>query len=334
MRMTRRRLPAPPLRRQTGLTLVELMVGLTLGLIVSAALLLLFANASSSGQNLQRASEQIENGRYAVELLRDEIQLAGFFGETASTSPAYSDPDPCLSTPGGFSAAPYTLPAAVRGIDAATALPCLPNRLAGTQALVVRRLGTRQEPVPAPGNTQDYVQYAFCETDPVSTPLVFSRNPSDFVLRRRNCTAPNVVRPYLSKVFFVAACNRCNGDSTPTLKVLELRNGALVVTPLVEGVEMLRFEYGFDTANTGSPATYLPGITAPGSGATERWSNVVAVKAHLITRSLAQAPGTAAAQQFQLGATPALSTPADGHLRRAYSTTIRLVNPSGMRETP
>ena len=44
---------------QRGLTLIELMVGLALGLVVTAALLLLFANASSNGQNLARSSLQI-----------------------------------------------------------------------------------------------------------------------------------------------------------------------------------------------------------------------------------------------------------------------------------
>jgi prepilin-type N-terminal cleavage/methylation domain-containing protein len=46
---------SPPRRLQRGLTLVELMVGLALGLIVTTALLTLLANASANGQNLARA---------------------------------------------------------------------------------------------------------------------------------------------------------------------------------------------------------------------------------------------------------------------------------------
>ena len=39
------------------------------------------------------------------------------------------------------------------------------------------------------------------------------------------------------------------------------------------------------------------------------------------------------AQTFTLGGTGAYVTPADGYTRRAYSMTVRLVNPSGARES-
>ena len=45
-------------RGQRGFSLIELMVGLAIGLIVVTALLVLFANASSIGQNLARSSTQ------------------------------------------------------------------------------------------------------------------------------------------------------------------------------------------------------------------------------------------------------------------------------------
>jgi type IV pilus assembly protein PilW len=65
---------------QTGLSLVELMVGLTMGLIVSAALLTLYVNLSRTNAELSRTSVQIENGRFASQLLRANLQLAGFWG--------------------------------------------------------------------------------------------------------------------------------------------------------------------------------------------------------------------------------------------------------------
>ena len=46
--------------------MLGVFIGLVLGMLVSAALLLLFANASSKSLNVQRASTQVENGRFVA----------------------------------------------------------------------------------------------------------------------------------------------------------------------------------------------------------------------------------------------------------------------------
>lgn len=316
------------------MTLVEVMVGVTLGMIVSTALLLLFAKSSSDGQNLQRSSAQIENGRYAMDLLRDEVQLAGFFGELAVGGAAYSTPDPCATVPTGFTASPLALPTPVRGYGSGEVLGCLADRLDGTDALVIRRvdIDTVAPATLTGSNQQYYLQPSFCMSDPVTTPLVFSRNPSDFVLRNRACAAANGVRAYVSRVYFVARCNRCGsgGDSVPTLKRVDLVGNALVETALVEGIETLRLEYGLDTNGDGSADSYATTTAAVGAN----WNNVVAVRLHLLVRSLEVTSGTAlaGAQSFELGGLGNVTTLADGHVRRAYTTTVRLINPSGARE--
>lgn len=324
--------------RQRGVTLVELMIGLTLGMIVSAALLLVFANASSNGQNLQRSSSHIENARYAVELLREDLRQAGFFGEVAVAGATFTTPNPCQTVPTGFSAAPFGLPTPLRGYRASEVLGCLTsaNRLAGTDALAVRRLDTVSvNPATlAAANQQYHVQYSFCSTDPATTPLVFDKLAAAFVLHDRGCTNVNTVRPYVARLYFVASCNRCGsgGDNTPTLKRLDLVGNQLVETALVEGVETLRFEYGFDTNGDGNADVYL--ATAGASGALSQWENVVSLKVHLIVRSTERASGSGltTAQTFQLGDLGSVTTSNDGYARRAYSATVRLINPSGARE--
>ena len=323
-------------RRQGGVTLVELMVGLTLGLIVSAALLLLFANASARGQDLSRAGSQIENGRYITEMFREDLRLAGFFGEISQGGAVYSQPNPCDVAPTGWSGAPFTLPSPVQGYSPADALPCLPNRKAGTDAIAIRRVdvvSTDPSTVPG-GNSQYYVQYSYCTGDVASPRLVFGTDPSIFTLRNRACSGVNVIRAYVSRIYYVADCNVClpASDGVPTLKRVDLVGGALTTTALADGVDMLRFEYGFDVDGDGSPDAYLTQIGL--AGPTSFWSNVVALKAHIVTRSLDKATGAnlATAQEFQLGGTPVLDFAADGYTRRAYSSAIRLVNPSSVRE--
>jgi type IV pilus assembly protein PilW len=321
---------------QRGLTLVELMIGLTLGLVVSGALLTLLANASGNGQNLQRSSRLIENARYTAELLRDDLQLAGFYGELQTNGATYTVPDPCATVPGGWAAAPLALPAPVRGYGPAEALGCLNARRAGSFALAMRRLEVFTVPAATPSATdpQDYLQVSYCREDPAAQPLAFGRGAATFTLRNRACTAANPLRAYVSRIYFVAACNRCGdgGDGVPTLKRLDLVGGALVETALVEGVEELRFEYGFDTDGDGNVDEWL--TAAGATGATAAWENVMALKVHFVVRSLDRELGgaPAPAQTFVLGGAGSVTAPQDGFVRRAYSTTVRLVNPSGARE--
>jgi type IV pilus assembly protein PilW len=332
-------------RRQAGVSLVEIMVALAVGMIITAAMLLLFANASSQGQNIQRASSHIENGRYATEYLREDLSLAGFFGELAAPGrhpdPAlsyYVSPDPCDTTPGGFwtLATAYVFPTPVRGYAATDALGCLSNRRAGTDALAIRRVEVVNVAAAslAATNTQPHLQASFCRTDPATTPLVFDTAKASFTLNALDCVTRNVVRAYVSRVYFIASCLRCGtgGDSIPTLKRIDLVGAELVETPLVEGVESLRLEYGFDTNADGNADTYLTAPTV--AGETSHWENVMALRLHLIVRSTAQASGSglATAQTFDLGGAGTVTSAADGFVRHAYTSTVRLVNPSGARE--
>lgn len=329
-------------RAQQGLTLVELMVGLALGLIVTAALLLVFAHATTAGHNLNRSSVQIETGRYISELLTEDLRLAGFYGEAPIAAATYAAPDPCSTDPSPagsptWAAAPFTLPTPIQGYASGDLLGCLSSRLAGTDALAMRRVSSETTAVAALGtaNTQHYVQYSYCEEDPVATKLVFGAAKAGFTLRNRACNQENPLRAYVSHLYFVARCNRCGsgGDSTPTLKRIDLTSGALVETAIAEGVEALRFEYGFDVDGNGSADKYLTADAA--AAAAENWANAVAVKAHFITRSLQRVSGSsglATAQTFELGSTGTVNFAADGYTRRAYTTVIRLINPSAARE--
>lgn len=338
-------------RHQQGLTLIELMVGITIGMLLVLSMLAMLANTSSNGQNLVRSSEQIENGRYATELIQDELRLAGFVGEMPLNGvyydPAQPDPfttpDPCDTDPGAafhydMGASPsLTVPAPVQGYDATASLGCLSNRMAGTDAIVIRRLSTTSTNVAslAADNEQIYTQYSFCSSDPATTRLIFDKDPDNLTLKNRACSAANTARAYVSQIYFVASCNVCGtgGDQKPTLKRMDLINGQLVETALVEGVENLRFEYGFDTDQDGNVDVYqstIGDVTSP----TGSWGNVMAVKAYFITRSVDKATGSgmSAAQSFQFGGLPTIQTTADGYIRHGYSTVIRLINPSGIRE--
>src|SRR6266545_4833880 len=94
--------PHTPLR---GFSLVELLVSMALGLVLLTLLAVVFANASRSQKEITLAAQQIENGRYAMDILSDDIHHAGFWGYYNATTPPAALPDACSVNPADLRAA-------------------------------------------------------------------------------------------------------------------------------------------------------------------------------------------------------------------------------------
>ena len=60
-----------------GFTLIELMIGLTLGLFVVGGVIAMFMTSSTTAMNQQRLSQVLENGRYGAQVLADELRKTG-----------------------------------------------------------------------------------------------------------------------------------------------------------------------------------------------------------------------------------------------------------------
>jgi prepilin-type N-terminal cleavage/methylation domain-containing protein len=67
-------------RYSRGLTLVEVMVAMTISLLILAALVSVFVNMSRSTNEMAKTNSLIENGRFAIQLLQDDLVHAGFWG--------------------------------------------------------------------------------------------------------------------------------------------------------------------------------------------------------------------------------------------------------------
>src|SRR5689334_19544141 len=64
--------------RSRGFTIIEFMIAMTLSLLVLAALTAAFVSSSRSRTEIEKANEQIENGRFALQILTDDLEMAGF----------------------------------------------------------------------------------------------------------------------------------------------------------------------------------------------------------------------------------------------------------------
>jgi type IV pilus assembly protein PilW len=355
----KRRIASSPLARQQGMTLIELMVAMAVGLMLVAGLVLLYAHASQSASELDKSVRQIENGRYAVDLLEEELSMAGYFGEANATGGMIDMQDASLPSPASPCAdaatvkarlqamsalSPAKLPFGVQGLTPAEAdaLPCLANHLAGTPALIVRRLDVHPVATTAMTANTLYVQSSFSATDLNATYLA-STAAADLTLKTMAGTT-NTVRRYLSRVYYIASCSECGRDNIPTLKRASLEGGSVVVTPLAEGIERIGLDYGFDTDGNGTPDQWI-GLSGT-AGATESaaaaasplgWANVVSVRVHVLARSTEPTQGFVDNRTYAGGlqgtATFTITPPSgDPYKRRDYTTTARLNVIAGQRE--
>ncbi len=151
--------------RQAGLSLVELMISLSIGLFLLLGITALIVQQSSTRGELEKSSRQIENGRYAMQILRDDIQHAGYYGEISSLAAFVGAlPDPCVTAPANGPNSLFTaMSLPIQGYNAPSPLPaCLSaaDYLAGTDILVIRRADTNVLGTP-PLVNEVYLQTGF-----------------------------------------------------------------------------------------------------------------------------------------------------------------------------
>lgn len=71
--------PAPQVTKQSGFSLTEIMIALTLGLIVIAGLGQIYVAGRSANRIIDNNSFLNENGRFAIEYLARAIRIAGYY---------------------------------------------------------------------------------------------------------------------------------------------------------------------------------------------------------------------------------------------------------------
>ncbi len=348
---------ASPRARQAGLSLVELMVAIALGLFMLAGLGVVFTQTSTARSELDRALQQVENARYSAQVLADDLRHAGYFGRyrTDYTAPA-TLPSPCAADLPTLQAAmavplqaydsPATVPADLAGcLNAADFVP-------NTDIVVVRRvLTTSGVSVASAAPGVVYLQSTAYPNGPAFV-LGTAADTSVFTLQEKKSDGSGTIVaaslfPYVVRVYFVSPCDipaagtSCTGAADdggrpiPTLKRLELRTdatGTLQMTKvaLVEGIENLQVDYGVDAATAGStgdgaPDTYT---TAPGVA---DWLNVVSVQLHLLARNTERTLGSTDTKTYNLGLVGNVGPFNDAYKRHAAALTVRVNNVSGPR---
>lgn len=318
-------------QRMRGFSLVELMVALTIGLILVAGLMTLVVGNIQGYGELSKSNHQVESARFSAQILRDELSMAGYYGDLSFNSvigsaSLPSDADLKSSEKSNVESRYGVFIEGKNNVAVGESRYALTSGVAfkaGTDVLLVRRASSRAV-LPGSMSTDDlyiggdHTTAHFMTSTDSLTPYTFLSEEKFENVRR-----------YIERLIYVANCSVCTGadaDTIPTLKMVELRNGAWSAPmSLVEGVEDLQLEYGVDTDGDGYPESFVD------QPATDQWVDVVAVRFHLLVRNLeASRVGVQPVKTYILGSKTV--KPNDDFKRHVYSMTVRLRNAAERRE--
>lgn len=379
----------------TGFSLIEIMVSMTMGLVIMAGLTSFYLNVTNHNRSMEASSWQIENARFALQLLQQDIAHAGFWD---SHIPKFDDlsytavPDdvptdfanPCTAyTSWDATYIKNLIGVSLWGGEVPTAwsTSCgnlFTNKVTNTDILIVHHADTClaantdcgiYDPTKLYFQTsRSYGGYCVSPNTPDSTPYVLGVDTALDTLHARNCTTPiTTKRKFISNVYWIRNYEATAGDGIPTLVRSEFDKygSALIQKPaeaLIGGVEGFRVELGIDNvSDAGTAVNFAATITwadsttkvSPtnrGDGVSDgafihcttsgttcnaaTLMNVVAAKIYLLMRDRQTIAGYQDTKTYTLGSTTPLGPYNDGFRRHLYSTTVRLINVAGRRETP
>ena len=333
------------LSKQTGISLVEILVALVISLFLLGGIVQVYVGNKVTFKFTNALAEVQENGRFALDLMSQDLRLANQWGCVAFNPADTTNINDTLNgTHPGYDAdfhdflSPFvTLPGAIAGTNNAG--------LNGSDSLVVRGGKPGQTNVEGPftaatANTLnvnpigsitggDIILVARCgqndllnapDADILSVSSVDTSNPVQTVIN----VAANKSQQFENDAMVIelqtvtyTIGNAASGNGETALFRQEFNAPA---QELVEGVQDIQILYGIDSDNDQFPNQYVTSDNVPNFNA------VVSLRVMLLIHSIddfvTEAPQTYIFNGVQ-------TTPADRRLRQVFTTTIALRNRIG-----
>ncbi|HPE81116.1 MAG TPA: PilW family protein [Gammaproteobacteria bacterium] len=333
------------LKRQAGLTLVELMVATTLSLVLLAGVLLVFTANKTTYQMQNGLGTLQENGRYAMRQITADLQLAGFGGclsprldprvvILANTPPPYltnfttgeffdgRNDETATHTYGGkamYQGPDYDADGTI-GDNGTDSIEIRGPLRSDVRFVTGEILTTGTVDVIGTGSgfaTDEYLMIADCAGADIfratgvtesggDTQIAHAASSNSQAGLSRRYGADSVVMEFATHTYFIADTGRVNSYNQPVTALY--RFDGTNSQELVDGVEDLQVQFALDTDGNGVVDDYQD----PG-GVTD-WSEVMAVRVSLLLNSVEGASATEAPFTFFPNGTGPV-TPASGDLR-------------------
>lgn len=337
-------------RRQRGITLVEMMIAITVGLILIAGIVQLFVSNKKAYRIQEAANVLNENARYAANQIEYHLRMADHWGGVKATDVTI-DPGLIALAADCKPQSPMVSATGLQGFDgtgASSPLPCIPDAdyAANTDLIALHFGGPLRVPSDAGAGsvakdgTTLYIRAAVGRRAMIFNGQNIATLPGDLYDPADKDPDPIANYSYNAVVYFIRKCASqdrgaagvCDAadDTIPTLTRLVLKGNNLVQEDLVAGVEQMQLSYGVDTNGDRSVDQYQ---NATEVTAANNWPNVVAVRLSLVVRNTELDVGYTDTNTYQLlggggGTTIAYTPPADvqHYHRKLFNFTVQVRN--------
>lgn len=341
-------------RHQSGLSLVELMVAMLLGLVLMAGVIEVFLSSRASYSLVGALSETQEEGRFATHFLTQSIRMAGYTGCNGGS------PASIVNTLNNANDFLYNFNVGIQGYDdQGTATP--PSDLSttthvlvpGTDIIAVRTIQSTGVPIAdtMPKSSAelkvnnvgssglkdgDIVMLTDCSAAAVFQ-VTAVQTSANHVQHNTGSSSPgnsskdlgqnfrigSEVQKIATEAYFIASRDVTNKNCNSGQCGLWRKVGTDDAEELVEGVTNMQILYGVDTDNDNAPNRY---VTAATLNSNNNWDSVVSVKIALLARSQDKAaPIPATAPSYEL-LNRQIAPPNDGRVRKVFTETIAIRN--------
>lgn len=351
------------LKKQNGLSLIELMIAMLIGvLMLTAAIGLLVSNKRIYKEQNEIGRLQ-ENARFAIQILTNDIRMTGYSGCADDLTLVTN-----ASTNSGTATNLHSFTSPIEGINGKTGSstwsPSTSNEEQsnisnGTDSITLRFL----DPIPnqinfTSGSSMASVTAAIpvtctnsigttenCSTDHITaneniaitdcgTGDIFVATGSTANTITHGSTLSKTyddsaqISRYITTRYYIGTSSNTNytGDNVPALFRYTSVAGTATRQELIEGVERMEILYGVDTNDDSVPDSYLA-AGATGLTTVAQWSNVISVRISLLVRTINENFNINEDTNTYTLLDAAAYNPADEHLRRrVYTTTVQIRN--------
>jgi type IV pilus assembly protein PilW len=311
--------------RQAGLSLVELMVGLTIGLFLTLGLFTLISNTSNAFKVQDDFARMQDNATTAMRFISTSLRMAGFYGYAQSADvinttfgavTTTSDCGSATNTPLTNWALELRLPvfglAGLTALNVNTVIPCILaanylNLPGGQQILVTRgALGYRIPDPNGDGDLSDglaaqrnFATTVYVQADPGEGLIFYGANFGTLKGAGRTRALPSGrdidIFEYATHVYYIRPCSRfataattCTAaadDSRPIPTLVRQELTGSVMTEVPLAEGIERMAFLYGIDN--SPAGAPDGVADifTTTPAAADWANVVSVRVTLLVRS-------------------------------------------------
>jgi len=235
------------IRKQYGMTLIELMVALAIGAFLMLGAITVFMQSRTTFRITESISRMQENARFALEALEPDIRMAHYWGLSTDTVSIQGSVDPAAGnsfgrTPCGANG-PRVLAVAVGGTNNAYGFggcAAFSGAQPNADTLVVRRVSEDPETPPLTGAATLRVQSM--RSPAPSRMFTGTTIPAGVFNATNSQTHRLVVNGY-----YVDRSSTLLGATVPSLRAKVLQaTGVIADQEIVSGVEDLQIQLGLD----------------------------------------------------------------------------------------